>query len=105
MKALWLSALTAALLLLGNAAHAGDHHRGGDWDRGHHNGWDRHDHYDRRGRDCDEWGRYRSGGWGQHRDVYYRPVYYSPAPVYYGRVRGYDRRDEGEIHGSIRIGF
>jgi Ni/Co efflux regulator RcnB len=100
MKTLWLSIITATCLLFGTAAHAGDHHRG------YYN--DRHDY-----RHCDDrrdWDRGRHEGWrGNYREVYYRPVpvhyrpvYYRPAPRYYERVGGY--RD-GDIHGSITVGF
>lgn len=104
MNKLWLSAITAATLLLGaTAANAGgDRHRHGDdnrWrseyrqDRGHH-------HHHGRGH-----------GYGHQRPVYYRPVpvyrpvYYHPVPVYqdYG-PRGYYRGDS-RIHGTISVGF
>lgn len=115
MKKLWLSAIAATCLLAGNAAHAGDHGHHGDhddWDRGH-----------REYRHCDDDDRGRHWGWRDRphffpvvytRPVYYqRPVYYErPAyyerpvyeerPAYYGNAYG-DR--DGEIHGSVSVGF
>ena len=105
MKKLWLSAFAAACLLAGTAAHAGDHYRDRDYDRG----W--HEHRDYRDRDCDDRGRRwdRPHGWGSR--VYYRPapVYYSPViyyparPVYY-EPRGYRHYDD-DVHGSISVSF
>jgi hypothetical protein len=102
MKKLWLSAMAAACLMAGTAAHAGDHWRG-NHDNGWHRGWDRHDY-----RRCDD--DWRRPHYSESREVYYRPtqVYYRPAryypePVYYERrgYRGYDN----DIHGSISVGF
>lgn len=111
MNKLWLSAITAACLLAGNAAQAGDHGHGhDDWDRGH-----------REYRHCDDdrgWHR----GWGDrgyyHRPVVYvrpvvysRPVYYERAyeerPVYYERPAYYGSAygGDGEIHGTVSVGF
>lgn len=94
----------AASLILGAAslgAQAGDrHHR--DYDDHHH-------HYERH---HDDWhGGYRHVSYREYRPVvyyrpapvYYRPVqYYYPETVYRERVR---YRDDGDIHGSISIGF
>lgn len=97
MKMLWLSAITATCLLLGNMANAGDRHH-----------WD--DHREARDRRCDDDHWRRGNGWGrpvyyrpvQYRpaEVYYRPVYYRPAPVYREPVRYRDG-----VHGSITVGF
>ena len=101
MNKLWLSAITAACLLAGNAAHAGDH--GGWHDNGRHRGWDNHREYrrcdDDRWAHRDHWHRYDR----DYRDVYYsRPVYYS-LPVYYERpARGYY---DDDFHGSISVNF
>ncbi len=105
MKKLWLSAFAAACLLAGTAAQAGDHGRDryrDDWD-GHRE--HRHHHHDRYyGRPVVVVPRFVVP-----RPVYYerpayygRPVYYE-RPAYYGRP--YDRDGDGEIHGSISVGF
>lgn len=104
MKKLWLSAITAACLLAGTAAHAGDHGRGGH-DNGWHRGWDNHREY--RHCDDDRWER-RHYSRGYEHDyyrpvVYSRPVYYS-RPAYYGRP-SYGRYYDDDIHGSISVNF
>lgn len=108
MKALWLSSLAAACLVLGSAAHAGDHGRDRGYGGYRHDGHYNYEHHDRYRRDWDHdrgWhGRdYRPVYYSPAR-VYYRPVYYSPAPVYYGPAVPYGYGD-GEIHGTISIGF
>jgi hypothetical protein len=102
MKKLWLSAIAAAFMVAGTAAHAGDHGHG-------HRDYDRHDRYEDRG-----YRHHHDGYWGRPhyreiREVYYRPteVYYRPAryypePVYYER-RG--RSYDNDIHGTISVGF
>ncbi len=111
MKKFWLTALTASCLLMGSVAHAGDHYRdhGDRGDRGGRGGYEHYDH----GRDRD-WGGRRGWApppraeWYGYRPIYrpigYSPVYYPPAPVYYGPpvYRGYDR---GDVHAVISVGF
>jgi hypothetical protein len=105
MKKLWLSAFTAACLVAGSAAHAGDHWRGDHRDNGWHQGWDHGDY-----RHCDGDDHWRhSHGYGYHEayyrpvPVYYRPVHYYPVPVY-RESRGYGGYGDN-IHGSITVGF
>ena len=107
MKKLWLSTLTASLIVgavsFSAGAQAGDHGRD-------HDGWhDRHE-WREHGRDryCDDW---RGGYHVAYRD--YRPVYYRPAPVYYRPARYYSEpvyRERGGyyddgVHATISVGF
>ncbi len=111
MKKLWLNAFTASLILgavsFSAGVQAGDHHRGGHGNgRGHgHHGYEGHgrghdDRGDRHERHCDNGRRYHHVAWHDYRPVY-RPVYYSPTPIYRERDRYYD----DDIHGSITVGF
>ena len=102
MKKLWLSTLTASLILGAVSFSAGvqarDHYDRDDW----------HGHREyRHERHCDDW---RGGYRVAYRD--YRPVYYRPAPVVYYRPEYYPApvyrervRYDNDIHGSISIGF
>lgn len=100
----------AASLIIGAAsfgAQAGDRHRHDDH---RHHAHERH---------CDDWRGHRHVVVREYRPVYYRPApvrYYSgPARYYSGPVHYYsgpvervhyrDYRGDGDIHGSISIGF
>ncbi|HEY3697725.1 MAG TPA: hypothetical protein VGK97_00235 [Spongiibacteraceae bacterium] len=110
MKKLWLSAIAAACLLAGNAAHAGDHHGGrdhGDWNRGHDHSDYRHNDGDDRSRHWDRPRGWHDEGRAYYRPVFYaRPVYYSPRPVYYEHDSYRDYRSyDDDLHGSISVNF
>ena len=103
MKKLWLSAITAACLLAGSVANAGDWHGATHYNGGHRD-WDRHDYRSRDDRH----------GWGQANWRGAREVYYRPAPMYYRQGHYYPQpvyRDVGYrvygngLHGSITLGF
>lgn len=110
MNKLWLSAITAACVLAGNAAQAGDHGRHDDWDHGHreyrHCDNDRGHHWGWRGYDRGYYHRpvvyMRPVVYS--RPVYYeeRPAYYEERPAYYGSAYG---NGDGEVHGSVTVGF
>lgn len=103
MKKLWLSTLTASLILgavsFSAGVQAGDRHGRDDWH-------DRHEY--RHDRHCDDW----RGGYNRVAYREYRPVYYRPVPVYYRPARYYSEpvyrervRYDNDIHGSISVGF
>lgn len=102
MKKLWLSTLTASLILGAVSFSAGVQAR----DRHDRDDWHGHREY-RHERHCDDW---RGGYRVAYRE--YRPVYYRPAPVYYRAESYYPEpvyrervRYDNDIHGSISIGF